>query len=124
MAMCLASRSGGPSVSAHARSWLPIRRAGYRITDEFHVASARPVRCRISLRSWRKDLVPLRGAAPLATFLGIVGALNRKHEFLRTPERDEGVEPVDMLAAQLSGSAPAAFDPRAGRLSQSPLVAG
>lgn len=75
------------------------------------MASARPVRCRVSLRSWRKDLVPLRGAALLVTFLRVVGALNRKHEFLRTPERDEGVEPVDMLAAQLSGSARAGFDP-------------
>jgi hypothetical protein len=47
----------------------------------------------------------------VAEFLEVVGALNRKHQFFYTLERDEVIDAVDMLAAQLSESARAALDP-------------
>lgn len=50
-------------------------------------------------------------ARAVSGFLEVVGALNRKHEFLYTLERDEVIDAVDMLAAQLSESARAALDP-------------
>jgi hypothetical protein len=62
-------------------------------------------------------------ARAVSEFLEVVGALNRKHEFLYTLERDEVIDAVDMLAAQLSEDARAALDP-ARRLSQPPLAVG
>ncbi|WP_431113125.1 hypothetical protein [Variovorax paradoxus] len=50
-------------------------------------------------------------ARAVSEFLEVVGALNRKHEFLYTLERDEVLDAVDMLAAKLSESARAALDP-------------